>query len=121
MICETEGCAASCYEYPVCWIPKTLTRCFLCETGYYYDNALLAAHGIKPGFSDGDIEELEVQLMADCIYIIISKDPESEAEDANIDISLPIKFKVCYRCGGSGKHTNPAIDENGITSFKIAE
>lgn len=35
--------------------------------------------------------------------------------DEEYDAVFPIKFEVCYRCSGSGSHTNPNIDGNGIT------
>ncbi len=34
---------------------------------------------------------------------------------------LPTKYEVCDRCRGEGKHTNPAIDGNGITASEWAE
>jgi hypothetical protein len=37
-----------------------------------------------------------------------------DAETCEIEVELPAKFEVCTRCDGEGKHTNPAIDGNGI-------
>jgi RecJ-like exonuclease len=34
---------------------------------------------------------------------------------------LPARYEVCSRCGGRGKHVNPSIDGNGITSSEWAE
>lgn len=34
---------------------------------------------------------------------------------------IPSKYEVCDRCRGEGKHTNPAIDGNGITASEWAE
>lgn len=36
-------------------------------------------------------------------------------ETREIEVELPAKFEVCSRCDGEGKHTNPAIDGNGIS------
>jgi hypothetical protein len=38
-----------------------------------------------------------------------------DEETAEIEVELPAKNEVCGRCGGDGKHTNPAIDGNGIS------
>ena len=37
------------------------------------------------------------------------------------EIKLPTVVVVCYRCGGRGMHTNPAIDGNGISSEEMHE
>ena len=34
---------------------------------------------------------------------------------------LPTRWEVCDRCHGEGKHTNPSIDGNGITSSEWQE
>lgn len=34
---------------------------------------------------------------------------------------VPARYEVCGRCRGEGKHTNPAIDGNGITSEEMYE
>jgi RecJ-like exonuclease len=34
---------------------------------------------------------------------------------------FPSKKEVCHRCDGHGKHTNPAIDGNGITASEWAD
>lgn len=31
-------------------------------------------------------------------------------------VRLPSKFEVCGRCDGTGSHTNPNVDGNGITA-----
>lgn len=38
-----------------------------------------------------------------------------------IEVELPAKFEVCSRCDGEGKHTNPAIDGNGISREQFDE
>ncbi len=37
------------------------------------------------------------------------------------EIQLPTCWAVCDRCHGEGKHSNPAIDGNGITASEMAE
>ena len=37
------------------------------------------------------------------------------------EITLPTRWVVCDRCDGEGKHTNPSIDGNGITSSEMVE
>lgn len=44
-------------------------------------------------------------------------DPEEELQD----VELPGEFEVCGRCRGRGRHCNPNIDGNGITSSEWAE
>ena len=34
---------------------------------------------------------------------------------------VPARYEVCGRCRGEGKHTNPAIDGNGITQSEMDE
>jgi hypothetical protein len=41
--------------------------------------------------------------------------------DAAVEVSLPAKFEVCPRCEGTGSHTNPSIDGNGITASEMEE
>jgi len=36
-------------------------------------------------------------------------------------VEAPAEYKVCSRCHGEGKHTNPAIDGNGITQSEMHE
>lgn len=38
-----------------------------------------------------------------------------------VDINLPAIAEVCNRCGGTGKHSNPSIDGNGITGSEWEE
>jgi len=38
-----------------------------------------------------------------------------DEETREITVQLPAKYEVCSRCEGEGKHTNPAIDGNGIS------
>lgn len=38
-----------------------------------------------------------------------------------LEVSLPAKFEVCGRCSGTGSHTNPSIDGNGITASEMQE
>lgn len=37
------------------------------------------------------------------------------------EIPLPTCWAVCDRCHGEGKHSNPAIDGNGITASEMDE
>jgi hypothetical protein len=41
--------------------------------------------------------------------------------DDEIEYVMPSRMEVCPRCDGTGSHTNPAIDGNGITSSEMAE
>ena len=41
-------------------------------------------------------------------------------DGAELELALPAKFEVCHRCQGTGTHTNPSIDGNGITASEIA-
>lgn len=34
---------------------------------------------------------------------------------------VPARYEVCGRCRGTGTHTNPSIDGNGITSDEMHE
>jgi hypothetical protein len=43
------------------------------------------------------------------------------ADGGIVTISLPAKFVVCHRCAGTGSHTNPSIDGNGITASEMEE
>ena len=47
--------------------------------------------------------------------------PDYEAEDDEAQMHLPGKYQVCNRCQGHGRHTNPAIDGNGITQEEMRE
>lgn len=38
-----------------------------------------------------------------------------------IEANFPAVFKVCPRCEGTGTHTNPNIDGNGITQSELSE
>lgn len=44
-----------------------------------------------------------------------------DAETCEIEVELPAKNEVCGRCEGEGKHTNPAIDGNGISQEQFDE
>jgi len=37
-------------------------------------------------------------------------------DGAEEEFSLPAVWAICSRCQGQGKHSNPSIDGNGITS-----
>jgi len=41
--------------------------------------------------------------------------------DGRRDLLLPGKYEVCPRCEGKGKHTNPAIDGDGLTQEDFDE
>jgi hypothetical protein len=36
-------------------------------------------------------------------------------DDDEVTVELPAHYEVCSRCGGEGRHTNPAIDGNGLS------
>lgn len=42
-------------------------------------------------------------------------------ENCSEQVELPAKYEVCSRCEGEGKHSNPSIDGNGITSDEMEE
>jgi RecJ-like exonuclease len=42
-------------------------------------------------------------------------------EDSTIEVEVPSRWEICHRCDGEGKHVNPNIDGNGITSSEWAE
>jgi hypothetical protein len=42
-------------------------------------------------------------------------------DDDEIILQPPGCFEVCWRCRGEGRHCNPAIDGNGITSSEMEE
>lgn len=44
-----------------------------------------------------------------------------DEETCEIEVELPAKYEVCSRCNGEGKHTNPAIDGNGISQEQFDE
>lgn len=44
-----------------------------------------------------------------------------DREGDEVEIEFPAKMEVCARCEGTGKHTNPSIDGNGITGSEWAE
>jgi len=44
-----------------------------------------------------------------------------DEETCEIEVELPAKYEVCGRCDGEGKHTNPAIDGNGISQEQFDE
>lgn len=41
--------------------------------------------------------------------------------DEEHEYEIPAKMEVCARCRGTGKHTNPNIDGNGLTAEDFAE
>lgn len=38
-----------------------------------------------------------------------------------LEVQIPLKNALCWRCRGEGKHTNPAIDGHGISPEEFAE
>lgn len=42
-------------------------------------------------------------------------------EGEEIEVTLPVRFEVCSRCEGKGKHVDPAVDEGGISPEEFAE
>jgi RecJ-like exonuclease len=43
------------------------------------------------------------------------------ADGDEVEHAMPAKMEVCHRCEGTGTHTNPSIDGNGITGSEWAE
>lgn len=39
----------------------------------------------------------------------------------SLEVELPAKRQMCTRCDGTGRHTNPSIDGNGITASEMEE
>jgi len=39
----------------------------------------------------------------------------------DFDEELPLKYEVCNRCQGKGKHVNPNVDGHGISPEEFAE
>lgn len=56
---------------------------------------------------------------------IVLKLEEYEDSDGNYVMEatqeFPLKYEVCPTCEGKGKHVNPNIDRNGITSSEMHE
>lgn len=46
---------------------------------------------------------------------------EFEAEDDDVEVTVPAKFEVCGTCDGKGTHVNPNIDHQGITPEEFDE
>ena len=46
---------------------------------------------------------------------------DNEGVEYEEEICFPIKFEVCYSCGGKGTHVNRAIDSHGISAEEFAE
>jgi hypothetical protein len=46
---------------------------------------------------------------------------QNEEGNYEEEIFLPAKYEVCFRCEGHGKHSNPSIDEDGITESEMEE
>ena len=42
-------------------------------------------------------------------------------DDCETTYSAPAKYEVCERCEGTGSHSNPSIDGNGITASEWDE
>lgn len=42
-------------------------------------------------------------------------------EDEEYSVEAPARWEICHRCNGDGKHSNPAIDGNGITQSEWEE
>lgn len=45
---------------------------------------------------------------------------DEEGYDVEVEMHLPAKMVVCYRCNGKGVHDHPAFS-NGITGDEMAE
>jgi hypothetical protein len=44
-----------------------------------------------------------------------------DADGWETECTVPAKHEVCPRCDGTGSHTNPSIDGNGITASEMDE
>jgi hypothetical protein len=44
-----------------------------------------------------------------------------DTDGTEVQHEMPAKMEVCGRCQGTGKHTNPSIDGNGITQSEMEE
>jgi hypothetical protein len=53
--------------------------------------------------------------------VIIAHDVYDDDGDGERDIEFPATVEVCDVCDGAGRHVNPSIDGNGITSEDMAE
>ena len=56
--------------------------------------------------------------MANKIFRI--PDPTGET-DGDAVMVLPVRFEVCARCEGRGKHVNPAVDGHGISQEEFEQ
>lgn len=45
----------------------------------------------------------------------------TDDNDEEVEGTLPAKYEVCSRCEGTGTHTNPSIDGNGLTSSDMED
>jgi hypothetical protein len=49
-------------------------------------------------------------------------DPQGECDcDGMTEVSFPTHWEVCSRCHGTGSHTNPSIDGNGLSAEYMHE
>ncbi len=44
-----------------------------------------------------------------------------DAEDNEVEHTVPSKFEVCSGCNGKGSHVNPAVDGDGISAEEMYE
>jgi hypothetical protein len=65
--------------------------------------------------------DARVSRPADGFEITVYFDGVDDMSDTDETFLLPSKFEVCDRCEGKGRHTNPNIDGNGITSSEMDE
>lgn len=47
-------------------------------------------------------------------------DPIAAHLDSDLTITVRFEYAVCPLCGGTGRHVNPAIDSQGLTSEDFA-
>lgn len=52
---------------------------------------------------------------------ITKKISYTDEEGDTIEVDLPAHYGVCPRCNGEGRHTDPAIDGNGLDANDFAE
>jgi hypothetical protein len=76
-------------------------------------SASIDPHAIEITDSDFDKQ----RLGWDVYYLLPDDDEDGEPHKGFV----PAHYEVCGRCRGTGKHSNPAIDGNGITQSEFAE
>jgi hypothetical protein len=71
-------------------------------------------HRVRAGERQSLFDSVDADRM---VGIILLEDDDGDEEEA----SVRVKYVVCETCEGRGKHVNPSIDGNGLTSEDFAE